>query len=153
MTAPDMTNLQTAQIGIREICDEISRRGGQGVHASKEGNRSRITFVAKDGKSYTVSPRTKRSGTWQTSTTYGKRCPENPVEREFWVFVDIGLKPSKFYPVPAWWVANDIYEAHQGYLESHGGHRKENDNSTHHAIQVQRISAWEGLWEQMGLAA
>jgi hypothetical protein len=146
-----MTALQTAQIGIRVICDEITRRGGQCVHVRKEGNRYQIAFVGKNGNSYTVSPRTKRSGTWQTSITYGEACKENLVERDFWVFVDIGCEPPRFYPVPAWWIANDIYEAHQRYLKAHGGHRKDNDNSTHHAIAAKRIESWKDSWDQLGL--
>lgn len=146
-----MTALQTAQLGIHAICEEIERRGGQDVCVRKEGNRSQVAFAAKDGKSYTVSPRTKRSGTWQTSIAYGKACMENPVERDFWLFVDIGCEPPKFYIVPAWWIANDIYEIHQKVLKSHGGHRKFNDDSNHHAISLRRIAAWEGCWEQLGL--
>ena len=42
---------------------------------------------------------------------------ENPVERDFWIFVDIGCEPPMFYIVPAWWIANDIYEIHQKVLE------------------------------------
>lgn len=146
-----MTAQQTSEQGIQAICEELERLGGRDIHVRKEGNRSRIVFLSKDGNTYTVWARTKRSGTWQTSVSYGKACSENPVEREFWVFVDIGVEPAKFYPVPLRWIANDIYESHQRYLEIHGGHRKLNDNSTHHAIPVSRIKAWEGRWEQLGL--
>ncbi len=148
-----MTAQQTAELGIRAIRSELERLGGRDVHLLKEGNRSQIVFVSKNGNTYTISVRTKRSGTWQTSITYGKPCKENPVEREFWIFVDLGVEPHAFYPVPAWWIANDIHQDCQRYLENHGGHRKGNDKSTHHAIAAKRIESWKGSWHQLGLGS
>lgn len=146
-----MTTQHTAQVGIQAICNELTKRGASDIRLWKEGNRQRIGFLSKNGCQYVVAPRSKRSGTWQTSIAYGKPCGENLVEREYWVFVDIGVEPHVFYPVPAWWIANDIYEAHQRYLKVHGGHRKGNDNSTHHAIAAKRIESWKGSWDQLGL--
>jgi len=84
-------------------------------------------------------------------TTYGKPRNENPHEDEFWVFVDLGYEPPKFYIVPFWWISNDIYQDYEKYLRIHGGHRPRNDQSKHHAIQLKRINAWEGQWQKMGL--
>jgi len=146
-----MTTQHTAQVGIHAICNELTERGARNIHVWKEGNRLRVGFLSKNGVQYVVAPRSKRSGTWQTSIAYGKPCGENPVEREYWIFVDIGVEPQVFYPVPAWWIANDIYETHLTYLQSHDGHRKLNNNSAHHAVPLKRIAAWEGRWEQLGL--
>ena len=146
-----MTNKQTAEAGIQAICDELAKRGARDIRVWKEGNRQKIGFLSKNGGQYVVAPRSKRSGTWQTTIAYGKRGGENPVEREYWIFVDIGIEPHIFYTVPTWWIANDIYEVHQGYLKTHGGHRRFNDDSNHHGIPVKRIAAWEGRWEQLGL--
>jgi hypothetical protein len=54
--------------------------------------------------------------------------------RNFWVFVDFGGEP-RYWIVPEWWIRSDIHEAHQQYLQKHGGHRAENDDSNHHSIE------------------
>ncbi len=82
---------------------------------------------------------------------YGRRTTEDPSETHFWVFVDLEFEPPKFYPVPESWIANDIFRAHQQYLEKHGGRRKVNDSSKHHAIPVARIKVWEERWDRLGL--
>jgi len=84
-------------------------------------------------------------------TTYGKPRMENPLENEFWIFVDLELDPAKFHVVPFWWISNDIHQTHEAYLKSHGGHRARNDHSKHHAIKLERIRSWEGQWQQIGI--
>ncbi len=80
--------------------------------------------------------------------------PESPLdETDFWVFVDLGdldVSP-RYWVVPDWWMRNDIYEAHQAYLASHGGNRARNPDSTHHAIDERRLEAWEARWDVLGI--
>ena len=146
-----MNNLRTADIGFRAGRHEIERRGGTDVVEHKEGNKRFITFTGLDGKHYEVTTRSKAKGTWQTSITYGKPRKENVLENEFWLFIDLTFDSPKFYPVPLWWISNDIYEKFQALLKKHGGHRKYNDNSIHHAIQLYRIKRWENRWSNIGL--
>jgi len=146
-----MSNFDTAAKGINATIELIEQRGGKSVRRYKEGNKTFISFVGVHGKEVTVTVRTKTYGDWQTSTTYGTPQKENPNESNYWVFVDIGVKPYRFYPVPLWWIANNIHERYQAYLKKFGGHRKYNDDSTHHKVTLERIRRWEGQWDEMGL--
>ena len=146
-----MDSCDTATMGFQEAIREIKRRGGVNVAEHKEGNRKFITFTGLNGKSYTVVTRSRKVGTWQTSIEYGRPSEENASEDNFWLFVDLENRPPKFYPVPLWWISNNIHEKFQMYLSNHGGHRKYNDKSTHHAVQLDRIEAWEHRWSNMGL--
>lgn len=146
-----MSNHNTAELGIKATRKEIERLGGVNIVEHKEGHLRFITFVSPNGNSYKVVTRARKSGTWQTMATYGEQRRENPLESEYWVFVDLGNNPARFYPIPFWWISNDIYEVHHEYLERHGGHRKYNDNSVHHAVSLTRIKSWEGRWDKLGL--
>ena len=146
-----MNNIGTAELGLAAAIREIKRRGGTEVETHKQGNRRFITYAGLNGKRYTVTTRSKSKGDWQTSINYGEACGENPLEGEFWLFVDLGFDPPKLYPVPLWWIKNDIHEAFQALLRKHGGHRARNDNSTHHAVRLPRIERWESKWSDMAL--
>ena len=146
-----MNHMATAELGLIAAQREIASRGGREVTLHKEGNRRLLTFVGHDGHQYKVITRSKTKGDWQTSIKYGEKCGENPIEREYWLFVDLGFDPPKFYPVPLWWIKNDIYGAHQRYLDKHGGHRARNDKSSHHSVRLPRIQRWESEWSEMGL--
>jgi hypothetical protein len=146
-----MSNLNTAKRGIQATTEMIKRLGGKDLRLHKERNKRFITFVSPSGKQFKVTTRAKNSGTWQTATTYGKPCLENQLENEYWVFVDLEFDPPKFYPVPLWWISNNIYEVHQEYLKRFGGHRKHNDDSNHLAVPLKRIKSWECHWKNMRL--
>jgi len=146
-----MTKLKTSDAGIRAVVDAIRSRGGSQVKVEKEGNKTFIRFRSPNGRALTAISRAKRAGTWQTVTTYGKSQNEKPSEDHFWIFVDLGSAPPKFYPVPLWWISNDIFRAHMAYLKVHGGKRAVNDESKHHAVSLKRIAQWEGRWEILGL--
>jgi hypothetical protein len=146
-----MNNMRTAEIGFLKAKSEIERLGGNRVSDYKKGNKRFLTFDGKDDRRYTITTRSKKTGTWQTSTTYGRPRDEKKDEIEFWVFIDISYDPPKFYVVPKWWIQNDIYLVHQEYLARHGGRRKENDKSIHHSIARKRIKNWENQWQLTGL--
>ncbi|MEY8711468.1 hypothetical protein [Mangrovibacter phragmitis] len=142
--------MTTAILGQLAVAQKLKSLGACNIVAQKEGNKTFVTFIAPNGKTYKVATRAKTSGTWQTTTDYGAPCALDKNDNEFWVFIDLGREPNTFYITPLSWIRNDIYEAHQVYLEKHGGHRAQNDESTHHAISVKRIAGWEDNWEQMG---
>lgn len=142
--------MKTAESGQVKVFQKLVSLGAKNVQNHKEGNRSFITFDAPDGRHCKVTTRAKTAGTWQTSTNYAASCPLNENDNEFWVFIDLGREPSAFYVAPISWVKNDIFNAHQDYLRKHDGHRALNDQSTHHAIPVKRITAWKDAWAKMG---
>ncbi|MCS2162618.1 hypothetical protein MUU47_16125 [Scandinavium sp. H11S7] len=144
--------MTTAELGQLMVLQKLTSLGARNVIVQKEGNRSFITFDAPNGKGYKVTTRTKTSGTWQTTTNYGASCTFNKDDNEFWVFVDIGQKPNIFYVTPLSWINNDIYQAHMDYLTKHGGHRAENDESTHHAISIKRVASWKDAWDKLGFS-
>jgi hypothetical protein len=143
--------MKTAEIGFLKAKAEVERLGGVRVSDYKNGNKRFITFEGKSGRRYTITTRSKKTGEWQTSTTYGRPRDEKRDETEFWVFINISDDPPNFYVVPQWWIQNDIYSVHQEYLARHGGRRKHNDESTHHKIPRKRIENWENQWQLIGL--
>jgi hypothetical protein len=46
---------------------------------------------------------------------------------------------------------NDIYTAHQKYLDKRNGHRAKNDDSTHHSIEEKRLEQWQDRWEILNI--
>lgn len=144
--------MTTAELGQLMVLQKLTSLGASNAIVQKEGNRSSITFDAPNGKTYKVTTRAKTSGTWQTSTNYAAQCALDKKDNAFWVFVDLGREPNTFYITPLSWIRNDIYEAHLAYLDKHGGHRAQNDESTHHSISVKRIAGWKNAWGEMGLS-
>ena len=85
-----------------------------------------------------------------------RKAPAAPTDEiTFWVFVDLGGPDAapRYWIVPDWWIRNDIAEAHQAYLDRHGGRRARNPDSTHHAIDEKRLADWQGKWDILGIVA
>lgn len=142
---------QVARAGEHLVAGELHRRGAYAVTFA--GNMPRIDILASNAaqdKTVMIQVKTKRSGTWQTSTRAGIPREAVPEELRFWIFVDLRKNPEEspgFYIVPEWWVQNNIYEAHQKYLAKHGGTRSQSPDSTHHAIPRSRILEWKDRWD------
>jgi len=90
----------------------------------------------------------KQKGNWHT-TTDETEPSDRPLDF-FWVFVDLGGTP-RYWIVPDGWIRHDIHEAHQQYLNKHGGHRAQNDASNHHAINESRLENWHNTWDILGI--
>ncbi len=142
--------MTTAESGQLKVLQKLMSLGAINVSVCKEGRRTFIKFDSPTGKKYKVTTRAKMSGTWQTSINYANKCVPDKNDDEFWIFIDIRKEPGTFYITPLSWIQNDIYEAHSDYLDKHNGRRAINDNSTHHAISVKRISEWKDAWAQLG---
>jgi hypothetical protein len=151
-------NQQVARAGEYFVVAEINKRGAHAVTFA--GNMPKIDLMAcNQGQSRTVyiQVKTKRGGrSWHASTLFGRptQRPATPLEETaFWVFVDLGDWDTapRYWIVPDWWIRNDIYEAHKAYLDSHGGKRARNPDSTHHAIDEKRLGEWQGKWETLGI--
>ena len=144
---------QVGRAGEHLVAGEILRRGGNAVTFA--GNMPDIDVLASDsGQDRTVwiQVKTKRGGrVWQTRTTRGMPRDAEESPDRFWVLVDLSGDDPIYYIVPEWWMQNDIYEAHQRYLESHGGERARTKDSTHHAIPVTRVEHWQDRWDLLGI--
>jgi hypothetical protein len=145
---PKLTTQQVGSAGEHFVAAEIHRRGGYAVTFS--GNMHDIDLLASDAshdRVVSIQVKTKTSGTWQTSTTKGKRQRAPEVETKYWILVDLGKEHPDFYIIPKWWMENDIHKAHSKYLADQGGHRPKNEASTHHAIQPSRVLRWKDRWD------
>ena len=147
-------NQQTAQAGEYFVAAELNRRGAYAVTFA--GNMPKIDIIGSNvsrTREVNIQVKTRRSGSWHTSTDESRRRKRNPGENSFWVFVDLGdgaLAPS-YYIVPEWWMRNDIFHAHRAYLKRHGGKRAINPQSKHHSIDLRRIAQWRDRWDILEL--
>ena len=147
-----MSNLSTAQRGRDLVLDELRRRGAVDIDVSDGAIHVIRATSRTTGKTVNIRCKTRTAGTWQASTKLGTPGTELADERDFWVFVDLADDSPHYFIAPDWWVRNDIYQAHQAYLEKHGGRRARTDLSDHHAIQPARIAVWHDRWDILDLA-
>ena len=153
-TSRGARNQQTARAGEYFVAAELNRRGAYAVTFA--GNMPKIDVVASNVKrtrEVNIQVKTRRSGSWHTSTDEGRRCRRNPGEKNFWILVDLGeASPApSYYIVPDWWMRNDIFHAHRAYLRRHGGKRAINPQSKHHSIDIKRIAQWKDRWDILKL--
>jgi len=139
-----------ARAGEHFVAAELNRRGAYAVTFA--GNMPNIDILASDSaleRAVMIQVKTRRKGTWHSSTVRGMRRSEKDANGKFWVFVDLPDAPEhpSYYVAPEWWILNDIFEHHQAYLKRHGGRRARNPDSTHHAIQRTRIEEWRDRWD------
>jgi Holliday junction resolvase-like predicted endonuclease len=151
---PKLNPQQVARAGEHFVAAELHRRGAYAVTFA--GNMPDIDILASDveqTRTVAIQVKTSRSGTWQTDTRRGKTRASDTADGRFWVFVDLShaSSPPAFYVVPEWWIQNDIHEAHQAYLDRHGGQRARNPESTHHSIKRTRIEQWLERWDKLEL--
>ncbi len=151
-------NQQVARAGEYFVVAELNKRGAHAVTFA--GNMPKIDLMAcnwNQSRTVHIQVKTKRGGrTWHASIRDGESIqpPEDPSrEIVFWIFVDLGDSSSapRYWVVPDWWIRNDIYHAHQAYLDGHGGKRAHNPDSTHHAIDEARLTDWQGQWQILGI--
>jgi hypothetical protein len=148
-------NQQVGRAGEYFVVAELNKRGAFAVPFA--GNMPSIDIIAcNSDESCTVyiQVKTKRGGkNWHSSIIGSKPASPQPDETNFWVFVDLGNLDDhpRFWVVPDWWIKNDIYTAHQSYIQRHGGQRPRKPDSTHHSIEEQRLDEWLGRWDILGI--
>lgn len=151
-------NQQVGRAGEYFVVAELNKRGAYAVAFA--GNMPKIDLMAcsqDQSRTIHIQVKTRRGGrSWQSSILGSKQTdpPNTPLDStEFWVFVDLGdLDTSpRYWIVPDWWIRNDIHEAHQAYLNRHGGIRPRNSESTHHSIDESRLKEWEARWDALGI--
>jgi hypothetical protein len=143
------SNISTNRAGEQALVAELSRRGASLIEVIP--GRRRTLRVVHRGRDYTLRVKARRAGTWQASTSDGEPRAVETEPTRFWVFADLAERPPALYIAPDWWVRNDIFLAHREYLARHGGHRARTDESTHHAVPLDRIAEWRDRWDQLGL--
>ena len=150
-------NQQVARAGEYFVVAELNKRKAYAVTFA--GNMPHIDVMAcnqDQTRTVHIQVKTKQKGHWHTSIREGKLTEPsaNPKDETFyWVFVDLGDLNSvpRYWIVPDWWMRNDIYTAHQAYLEKHGGKRPGNPDSTHHSIDEKRLAEWKDRWDVIGI--
>ena len=149
------SNQQVGRAGEHFVVAELNKRGAFAVPFA--GNMPRIDVIAcnnAESRTVFIQVKTKRGGkTWHSSIVNCQPMPPNPGELNFWAFVDLGSldEHPRFWIMPDWWTKDDIFRAHQNYLDKHGGIRPGNPDSKHHAIDEKRLSQWQGRWEILGI--
>jgi len=144
-------NQQVGRAGEYFVVAELNKRGAFAVPFA--GNMPKIDIIAcnrEESRTIYIQVKTKRGGkTWHSSIVGSQLMSPKPDELNFWAFVDLGSldEHPRFWLVPDWWIKDNIYKAHQDYLNRHGGKRPGNPDSTHHAIDEKRLSEWQGRWE------
>ena len=154
-TSRGARNQQVARAGEHFVAAELNKRGAFAVTFA--GNMPKIDLIAcnqDQSRTVHIQVKSKRGGrTWHSSTVGSKPMKPPADETNFWVFVDLGdLDASpRYWVVPDWWIRDNIYRTHQTYLDSHGGKRARNPDSTHHAINESRLEEWQGRWDIFGI--
>ena len=135
-----------AERGIKLVLEELGTRGLSAERTAVGRSKNWLRLTAPDGQ-VLLFVTSRRTGDWQSDIRKGRQREPQDSEHQFWVFVDLKTWQPKFFVAPEWWVQNDIHETHQAYLESHGGTRAFNPNSTHHGIKIDRIEKWRDRWD------
>lgn len=148
-------NQQVGRAGEYFVVAELNKRGAFAVPFA--GNMPKIDLIAcnhDESRTVHIQVKTKRGGkTWHSSIVGSQPTPPKTNEIIFWVFVDLGGldEHPRFWIAPDWWIKDNIFNAHQEYLNRHGGKRPGNPDSTHHAIDEKRLSEWQGQWKILGI--
>lgn len=151
MEVPKPTNHQVNTDGLQAVVTKLREFG---LDAEIVGGRKRFIQVrdSKNSHSFRVKVKAIRDDwNWQIDLGQADRPADN--ENIFWVFVNLKqyASPPKFWILTDEWLRNDILEKHRQYLNRNDGHRKRNDNSTHHSIDEARIANWENRWDVLGI--
>jgi hypothetical protein len=134
---------------ISAVIDELGRLGAT-CRVIRDGNRRVVLAEGDvDGREVVLVVRGRTSGDWQTSASYGRPCEPERMPYRFWVFVDLLASGPEFYIQPEWEVLSGIHRNHQAYLAANDGHRIRNDDSDHHRIETDRVTAGWDAWGQL----
>lgn len=148
-------NQQVARAGEYFVAAELNKRRAFAVTFA--GNMPKIDLIAcnhDQSRTVHIQVKTKRGGsTWHSSTVGSQSLKPPEDETNFWVFVDLGdLNASpRYWVLPDWWIRDNIYRIHKTYLDSHGGKRPGNPDSTHHSIDESRLGEWQDRWDILGI--
>ncbi|MFA7407391.1 MAG: hypothetical protein WCY93_06070 [Anaerolineaceae bacterium] len=145
---------QVRRAGIYFSVAELNKRGVYATPYAEKRPKIDITTCNHDKtRSVFLRVKTKRVGSWQSSIMDCQPMMPKSDELNFWVFVNLGNydEHPKFWVVPDWWIKNNIYLAHQEYLNRHGGTRPVNPDSKHHSIDESRLYEWQNRWDILGI--
>lgn len=144
-------NQGTAREGRSLVRAELERRR-MSVREVREGHVILLEASGPgEGPIRHVRVKTRRSGTWQASTSDGDANAAPPTVPTVWAFVDLSVSPPRFHLAEDAAVRRDIAAAHGEYLVRNAGRRVRNAGSRHHAISLQRVERLSGGWELLGI--
>jgi len=136
---------ETARRGVGLVLAELTSRGLKGTPGSGREHNN-IEVVRADGSCLLVRVKTKRTGTWQSTTTEADPDPVRDPSR-FVVFVDMpDVAPPQYFVVPEWEYKREIHLEHTAYLKRNPGHERP-DNVTHHKITKASVVGHRGRWD------
>lgn len=143
--------------GIKTVIEELTKRGITQVELKREGQKKILEVQSGDSlQTVKLRVRTKRKGNWHSTLSEAKQASDsqnhsaNQPEQVYWVFIAFSSL-TQFWIVPGSWLENDIYVAHQNYIARYNGHRAQNDRSTHHSIDENRLEQWKDRWDILGI--
>ena len=149
MSKKPVDTLSTLNRGFAAATKELKKRGAKSILTKRALNRKTLSLINKKGRKLTLIVKSRTSGTWQGTTKDGDM---NKVRLDTcWLFVDLSQRKPDFYVVPDDTMRRDIKRVHSKYLTQKGGKRPRNPDSTHHAIELYRISKWKDNWQLLGL--
>ena len=152
----DIYHLNTQDVSKLATSYVASQLKQMGAIVKKIDNIKGRKFIIADNKKNTneikIIVRSRRKKNWHSSIDDGRLCKKPEVESNYWVFVDFTEPRSPdYFVIPDWWIRNNIYETYQAYLKRHGGRRRDNPNSRHHAITKESIQQWKDRWDILGI--
>ena len=145
-------NQKTAREGRAAVAAEMIRGGAIKLEVVTAHGAKVLRVTNAAGHQVHLHVKSRRSGTWQGSTTAGNANPVRLDPPTFWVFVDLASEPVRFFVVPDRWMRRNIHEVHEAYLQRHGGKRLMSPDSRHHAIEPHRIERWRSRWDLLRIS-
>jgi hypothetical protein len=141
-----------AEQGRRAVSEELQRRGAV-IREAKRGNVSLLEIRSPDPSARRLlRVKTRTSGTWQGSMADADPAARSTLPETYRVFVDLeDSSAPMFFIVPDQWMRRDIHVAHESYLARHGGQRAVTKDSTHYAIDYDRVVEWHDRRDLLGL--
>jgi len=140
-----------ARVGRALVRAELECRGAT-VREVREGGVHFLEISGiQSGRSLRVRVKTRRSGTWQASASDSEPSSARGASSTLWVFVDLSTATPAFFIARDNAVRRDIEAHHRAYLAKHGGRRRDNNTSNHHAIGSIRVERLNEGWVALGL--
>jgi len=126
------------------LIEKLKSIGFTDIKSDKDGRRKCI-IINQNHRKIKIYFNSRYKGDWQPSIKFSDNCNPNEKNNKFWIFIDV--PDNEFYVVPERWMARQIYDSHQKYIEKYGGKRKINNDSLHHKTTHDQIKQWKDSWD------
>lgn len=146
------TPQQVGRAGELFVAAELNRRGA--IATLFLTNTPRVDVVASDGhqqRTVYIQVKTKgpHSKVWQWNYEMAKNEAKHAKESDFIVLVDLAEPTGipSYYVAPLRELAATVAQAHEAWLNSHGGQRPRTPMSTHTSITIAQVAQWYRRWD------